>query len=81
MERKEMKIEQEYSDQTFFINEEKNMRIIVKECNQSIGRKQMYLVRVVEIDPATGYGKSGETVGTRCNYDQAMRIARQYYFG
>lgn len=76
----EMKLEERYSDVEFYINEEKNRRIVVSECHQGIGRKRMYMVRVVEIDGTTGDVKTGETVATRCTYNQAMRIAKEHYF-
>lgn len=76
----EMKIEEQYSDCTLYINEEKMRRISVSECNQAIGRRQMYNVRVITVDQATGKAIDGETVATRCTYDQAMRIAREHYF-
>ena len=76
----EMKVEARYSDLTMYINEEKLRRVAVRECDQNIGSRVRYFVRVSEIDPETGNGKNGKTVATRCTYDQAMRIAREYYF-
>ena len=75
MERKfeEMKVEEQYSDCTLYLNEEKARRVTVSECNQAIGRRQMYNVRVITVDPATGRAVDGETVATRCTHDQAMR--------
>lgn len=80
MDKREMKVEYQYSDCTMFINEEKLRRVTVAECNQGIGRRQMYSVRVVAVEPVTGNALNGETVATRCTHDQAMRIARQHYF-
>ena len=77
---REMKVEEKYSDITLYFNEEKNLRIAVAECNSRFGTRQMYSVRLVDVDPATGKANSGETVATRCTYDQAMRIAREHYF-
>lgn len=77
---REMIIEAKYSDCTLYRSEVNGKRIIVSECNQAIGSRRKYHVRVVEVDESTGYAKDGETVATRCNYDQAMRIARECYF-
>ena len=76
---KEMKREERYSDTEFYLNEEKNRRVAITECNQEIGHKQMYSVRVIEVDE-NGNCRSGETVATRCTHSQAMAIAREYYF-
>lgn len=76
----EMMIEEQYSDITLYLNKEKNRRISVSNCHQGIGSKQMYAVRVIEVDEVTGNAKAGETVATRCTYDQAMRIAKEHYF-
>lgn len=80
MRNQEMKVEERYSDRTLYINEEKNLRVIVQQCNQNVGSRVKYFVTVADVDPETGNGRNGKTVATRCTYEQAMRIAREYYF-
>lgn len=75
----EMMLEEQYSDITLYLNKDKNRRVTVKKCRQSIGNNRMYAVRVIELDE-DGNFKSGETVATRCTYQQAMEIAREHYF-
>lgn len=78
--RREMTVEEKYSDCTMYRSEVNGKRIIVSECSQGFGSNRKYYVRVVDVDPTTGCAMDGETVATRCNYDQAMRIAREHYF-
>ena len=80
MKDQEMKLEEQYSDITFYLNEEKHRRISISKCHQNIGNRQMFAVRVIEVDEITGNAKSGETVATRCTHSQAMAIAREHYF-
>lgn len=68
----EMKLDFKTTMHESYVNES-GKRVTISTTASNRSRTQYYFVTVMEP------GKVGETVATRCTYDQAVRIAKEEY--